>query len=94
MPATWRANSPTAICMPRQMPRYGISLLARDLRGADLALDAAPAEAAGDQDAVGVARAARAASLVVERLGVDPVDLDLARRAWKPAWRSASTTDR
>ena len=23
MPATWRANSATAICMPRQMPRYG-----------------------------------------------------------------------
>ena len=24
MPATWRANSLTATCMPRQMPRYGI----------------------------------------------------------------------
>ena len=24
IPATWRANSHTAICMPRQMPRYGM----------------------------------------------------------------------
>ena len=24
-PTTWRANSMTAICMPRQMPRYGTS---------------------------------------------------------------------
>ena len=62
MPATWRANSQTAICMPRQIPRYGIRSLARDLRGADLALDAAAAEAAGDEDAVGAARGARARS--------------------------------
>ena len=37
-------------------------LLARDLRGADLALDAAAAEAAGDEDAVGAAEALRGAS--------------------------------
>ena len=78
MSTTWRANSATAICMPRQMPRNGI-FCSRAIRdGGDLALDPAHAEAAGDQDAVGAARRASRTSLVVERLGVDPVDLDRA----------------
>ena len=42
--------------------------------GLDLALDAAHAEPAGDEDAVGVLQA-RADLAVVERLGVHPVDL-------------------
>ena len=50
--------------------------LARDPRRVDLALDAANAEAAGDQDAVGLLQQL-ATLLVVERLGVDPEDLDL-----------------
>ena len=52
-------------------------LLAGDPGGLDLALDPALAEAAGDQDAVGLLDPV-ADLLVVERLRVDPVDLDAA----------------
>ena len=78
MPATWRANSATAICMPRQMPRYGTLVLARAAGGADLALDAADAEAAGDQDAVALLELG--ARLVVGRALSESIqhDLDLA----------------
>ena len=73
MPPTLRANSTTAICIPRQMPRNGIPVLAGDPRGLDLALDPALAEAARDQDPVGPL-----GELVgVELLGVDQLDLDL-----------------
>src|SRR5829696_2243309 len=53
------------------------ALLARDPRGRDLALYPALAEPAGDEDAVGLLDPV-ADLLVVERLGVDPVDLDAA----------------
>ena len=56
MPQTLRANSATAHCMPRHTPRNG-TLRSRQYRiGLDLALDAALAEAAGHDDAVGAAR--------------------------------------
>ena len=55
--------------------------LAGDARGADLALDAAAAEAAGDQDAVGVGEPALGGLVGLQRLGVDPVDLDLVTKA-------------
>ena len=71
MPQTWRANSETATCMPRQMPRYGIALLARDLAGEDLALPAAGAEAAGHEHAVHRLEQLRRL-LVGHVLGVDP----------------------
>ena len=45
-PHTWRANSMTAHCMPRQMPKNGTPLLARVAHRRDLALDPAVAEAA------------------------------------------------
>ena len=41
----------TAHWRPRHSPRYGIRVLARVVRGEDLALDAAMAEAARDEDA-------------------------------------------
>src|SRR5919199_6505724 len=53
------------------------AVLARELDGADLALDAAAAEAAGDEDAVGAAEDRVRDRLVLQGLGVDPVDLDL-----------------
>src|SRR5262249_3061962 len=53
-------------------------LLASDLHRADLALDAAPAEAAGHEDAVGLGQPLARLLLSLERLGVDPVDLDSA----------------
>ena len=51
-PQTLRANSTHASCMPKQMPRNGILRLARILDRAQLAFDAARAEARRDQDAV------------------------------------------
>ena len=67
--------------------------LAREPRGADLALHAAHAEAAGDQDAVALLELALGLR-AVDRLGVDPADLDASRRCGWPAWPSASITDR
>ena len=64
-PQTWRANSMTAICMPRQMPRNGMPRSRAKRVARDLALDAAAAEAAGHQDAV--APASRRRVLEVER---------------------------
>ena len=57
--------------MPRQMPRYGISLLACDAAGEDLPLPAARAEAAGDEHAVDLLELAHRL-LVGHVLGVDP----------------------
>ena len=55
----------------------GHAVLAGEARGADLALDAAHAEAAGDQDPVALGELVE--RLVVgELLGVDPAHLDLA----------------
>ena len=47
----------TASCMPKQMPRYGSVVLARVADRLDLALEAALAEAAGNQDGVHVGEA-------------------------------------
>ena len=68
-------------------------LLARDPRRGDLALDAAHAEAARDQDAVGLlerARGPRSSSSVSE----STQSISTPQPWWKPEWRSASTTDR
>src|ERR1700755_1878305 len=78
MPATWRANSDTAICMPRQMPRYGTfsspAERAREPGLWDLALHPAHAEAARDQDAVALLELALHLVLP-DGLGVDPAHL-------------------
>ena len=58
-------------------PEVGHAVLARVARRLDLALEAAAAEAAGDQDAVGVGEP-RGGGAAGQRLGVDPVDLDPA----------------
>ena len=59
--ATSRANSMTAHWRPRQRPEVRDPLLARVVGGEDLALDAAMAEAAGDEDP-GRARRARSST--------------------------------
>ena len=63
--------------MPRQMPRYGISLLAGDAAGEDLPLPPARAEAARDEHAVDLLELVDG---LLERhvLGVDPADMDAA----------------
>ena len=76
MPHRLRAASTTAICMPKQMPKYGTLALARELGGADLSLGAALAEAARHQDAVDVLEERRRI-LALEHLALDPVELDL-----------------
>ena len=72
-----RANSITAICMPRQMPKNGTLLLARVADGVDLPLDAAAAEAGRHQDAVHL-RQQRGRAAPLDLLGVDVVQVDAA----------------
>ena len=76
MPARFRAASITAICMPKQMPKYGTLRVAREGDGVDLAFRAALAEAARHQDAVHPLQIGRRV-LLLEDLALDPVEVDL-----------------
>ena len=77
MPTTWRANSATAICIPRQMPRNGIRCSRATRAAAILPSIPRPPKPPGMR--MPSRRAQALGSLVgVERLGVDPVDLDAA----------------
>ena len=67
-------------------------MLAGEVRGEDLALDAAMAEAARDEDA-GRALEPLVEVLRRQRLRVDPADLASTSCA-QAAWRSASVTER
>ena len=58
------------------MPKNGICRVARDLRRPHHAARAAIAEAAGHEDAVRAVEQAVAA-LLLERLGLDPLHVDL-----------------
>ncbi len=74
-------------------PQVGDALLAGVARRLDLALETAAAEAAGDEDAVGVRRAAAAAPPPVS--ASESTQSISTRHPWrKPAWRSASATER
>ena len=69
----FRAASMQAICMPRQMPKKGTSRSRAKWTRGDLALAAALAEAAGDED--GVHRLERGGDLglgMLEQFGVEP----------------------
>ena len=63
--------------MPRQMPKKGIRFVARVADRRDLPLGPAIAEAAGDEDGVEV-RQQRLGPLLLDLLGVDVLELDLA----------------
>ena len=67
-------------------------MVAGEVGGEDLALDAAVAEPARDEDA-GDALEAVVDVLLRQRLGVDPADLGVDAVA-QAAWRSASVTQR
>ncbi len=54
IPTRLRTASIAAICMPKQMPKYGIAVHPRKLGGGDHPFGAAHAEAARHQDAVHV----------------------------------------
>ncbi len=75
-PQTLRANSMTMVCMPRQMPKYGNLLLAREPDGVDHALYTAFTESAGNQNTV-EALEPRFALRPDQLLGFDPVDVHL-----------------
>src|SRR6266568_4018102 len=68
MPTRLRAASITAICIPKQMPKYGTSRSRANC--------AARAEAAGHQDAVDMLQERRRI-LVLEHLALNPVEIDL-----------------
>jgi hypothetical protein len=73
-------------------PEVGHALLAGDLRGEDLALDPAAAEAAGDEDAVRAGQAA--AGLLGGREVLESTQSTCRRPPCRPAaWRRASVTD-
>ena len=76
MPAVFRAASMQAICMPKQMPKYGTSLSAREPRRLDFSGRTALAEAARHQNAVDMLEIGRRV-LALEDLAVDPVEVDL-----------------
>ena len=90
-PARFRAASITAICMPKQMPKNGTLLLAREPHRLDLARRAALAEAAGHQDAVHVLQP-------VHRAGCSKISLSTQSsctftRLAMPPCASASASD-
>ena len=76
MPQRFRAASITAICMPKQMPKYGTCRSRANCAARIFALGAALAEAARHQDAVDMFEERRRV-LVLEHLAFDPVEIDL-----------------
>ena len=78
IPAVFRAPSMQAICMPRQMPKNGTSRSRAKRTRGDLALAAALAEPAGDEDAVQrLELGGEVGVVLLEHLGVEPADVDL-----------------
>ena len=78
--------------MPEADPQVRDALLARDAGRVDLALDAAHAEAAGDEDAVGLGQA-RARPRRRSSVSESTQSISIPQPWSKPEWRSASTTD-
>jgi hypothetical protein len=74
-PATLRANSITAICMPKQMPKYGTLPSRANLTAAILPSVPRSPKPPGDQDAADVGQVGGRA-LGLDVLGVDVDDLD------------------
>ena len=91
-PQTWRANSETATCMPRQMPRYGISS-SRATRQARI-LPSQPREPKppGTSTPSTPASSARASSSVM--FSASTQRTCTRQPLWMPACLSASCTER
>ncbi len=89
MPATARANSTTAICMPRQMPEVRDRAFAGDPRRLNLALDPALAETAGNEDPVG----AGSETALGLRSSESTSSTSTLTPWWMPPCLSASITD-
>ena len=76
-PASLRAVFDDHALQAEAEPEGGDGVLAREAQGAELALDAANAESAGDADGVEVGEVASGALLRLAVVGRDPVDLHL-----------------
>ena len=78
IPARFRAPSMHAICMPRQMPKNGISRSRANLTLAILpSLPRSPKPPGTRIPCSGSSSATTSASGMLEQLGVDPLDVDL-----------------
>ncbi len=89
LPARLRVASITAICMPKQMPKYALCA-AREARRVDLAFRAAPAEAARHQDAM---HAEMLHGIPRSKIS-ESIQLSLTRTLLAmPPWRRASARD-
>ena len=76
-PATWRANSLTATCIPRQTPRYGMPDSRASLAAAILPSNPRPPKPPGIR-IPSTSRSSASTSGSPTRLGVDPFDLHAA----------------
>ena len=92
MPATWRANSLTATCIPRQMPRYGI-LRSRAIWAARI-LPSQPRPPKPPGIRMPSALSSRAATSGSPTVSESTQSTSTLQPWWMPECRSASTTDR
>ena len=91
-PASERQASITAICMPKQMPKYGTLRSRANFGGEDLALRAARAEAARHQNAMHVFEMRRR-DRPLSKISLS-IQSSLTRtRLAMPPWVSASISD-
>ena len=91
-PQTFRANSETATCIPRQMPRYGIPRSRATRQAVIFPSQPREPKPPGHEDAVDALELGRGL-LEAHPLGVDPADAD-PMPWWMPACLSASCTER
>ena len=92
MPTTWRANSATAICMPRHTPRNGI-FCSRAIRAAAI-LPSIPRSPKPPGIRMPSTSESAARASPSSRVSESTQTISTPRPSWKPEWRSDSTTDR
>ena len=92
MPTTWRANSATAICMPRHTPRNGMPC-SRAIRAAAI-LPSIPRSPKPPGIRIPSARSIRSRTSSSRIVSESTQSISTPQPCSKPEWRSASTTDR
>ncbi len=92
MPAMWRANSLTATCIPRQMPRYGICWV-RAIRAAVI-LPSQPRPPKPPGMRIPSALCSRSVTAGSPTVSESTQSISTTASWWMPAWRRASATDR
>ena len=91
-PATWRANSTTATCMPRQIPRYGMPF-SRANRAAAILPSMPRIPKPPGISTPSASDSLRSAS-AQDSVSASTQITSSLRPWWMAAWLSASTTDR